>query len=78
MNRQNKVIFVSAFLFLLTVGLVFDTANRINNYGWKYTAKQIINDKEIIYEVNNWNSIKLCSIFSLFLFLEVSLLIEPK
>ena len=73
---MNKQRLVCGFMLMLLVGLVFDTYNTINKYGWEYERTISIDGVDITHEVDNRNSIVFSAIFGFFTLLSFIVLWE--
>ena len=62
----NKQKLVCGFMLLMTIGLVFDTATKLDRYGWSYNMTTIIDSVESTQVVNNSNSIVFSLIYAFF------------
>ncbi len=62
----NKQKLVCGFMLMILVGLVFDTFNTINKYGYEYNMTITIEDEVIIQHINVNNSIGFSVIFGIF------------
>ncbi len=72
----NKQKLVCGFMLMILVGLVFDTFNTINKYGYEYNMTITIEDEVITQHINVYNSMVFMSIFGIFTFLSFIVLME--
>ena len=72
----NKQKLVCGFMLMILVGLVFDTFNTINKYGYEYDMIITIEDEIITQHINVNNSIAFMVIFGVFTLLSIMVLLE--
>lgn len=72
----NKQKLVCGFMFMLLVGIVFDTFNTINKYGYEYDMIITIGDEVITQTVSVYNSMVFMVIFGVFTVLSIMVLLE--
>lgn len=77
---KNRIIMITAFLFVITVGLVFDFAHQTLTYGKEYNQTIIVEHNGIIetkvIQVNTAHYLVFTLIFFVFFIISLSLLIE--
>jgi len=76
---NKRLVMLCGFLFLLSIGSIFDTMHIIEMYGWNYNITTIINDGEMqTVEYDASNSLVFVAIIFINLLFALSLLIEVK
>ena len=64
-------------MFLMSMGLLFDTYDKINKYGWEYKYSILINNEVIkIYAFSGESALIFCIIYLVFTFLCLSVLFD--
>lgn len=77
LNRLTKQKLLFVFMLLMTVGLLFDTYDKINKYGWSYKYNMMINNEVIKdYSFNGKNALIFCIIYLGFTVLCFSVLMD--
>ena len=72
----NKQKLVCGFMLMILVGLVFDTFNTINKYGYEYEMIITIGDEVITQHMSVYNSMVFMSIYGVFTLLSIMVLLE--
>ena len=72
----NKQKLVCGFMLMILVGLVFDTFNTINKYGYEYDMIITIEDEVITHHISVGNSVVFMGIFGIFTMLSFIVLLE--
>jgi len=73
---KNKQKLVCGFMMMILTGLVFDTCNTINKYGWEYERTITIEGVEITHIVDTRTSIVFSVMFGFFTLLSIIVLWE--
>lgn len=71
---KQKLLF--GFMFLMTMGLLFDTCDRINKYGWEYEYNMIINHEMKTYSFSGKGALIFNTIYLMFTLLCVSVILD--
>ena len=76
LNRLTKQKLLFGFMFLMTMGLLFDTYDRINKYGWEYEYSMIINYETKVCSFSGKAALIFNTIYLIFTLLCLSVLID--
>ena len=79
LNKLTKQKLLFIFMFLMSMGLLFDTYDKINKFGWDYEYSIMINNELIkVYSFNGESALSFCLIYLMFTTLCFSVLIDLK